>query len=154
MITRHNILLFITVLQFSSFTAVAQQQYKAELIGRVVQYNGGAPIPYVNVFLANTTKGSTTNKDGFYRFKGIPFGYYEIVASMMGYEIQSQNIILTKPVKIVINFELHPKVINGFSFLIKELYGPERGFPARSAIGLGSLPFRVPVEIEAIVEIE
>ncbi len=109
--TLHKILLFIAVLPFSSITTVAQQQNKAVLIGRVVQHNGGAPIPYVNVFLANTTKGSTTNKDGFYKFKGIPFGHYEIVASMMGYEIQSQNIILTKPDKIVINFELHPKVI-------------------------------------------
>ena len=51
------------------------------------------------------------------------------------------------------DFELHPKVINGFSDLIRELYGPERGFPARSAVGMGSLPFQVPVEIEAIVEI-
>lgn len=51
------------------------------------------------------------------------------------------------------DFELHPKVINGFSDLIRELYGTDRGFPARSAVGMHSLPFQVPVEIEALVEI-
>ncbi|MCW3052513.1 MAG: RidA family protein [Chthonomonadales bacterium] len=51
-------------------------------------------------------------------------------------------------------FVLQPKVINGFSDLILELYGPERGQHARSAVGLAELPFRIPVEIEAEVEID
>jgi enamine deaminase RidA (YjgF/YER057c/UK114 family) len=46
-----------------------------------------------------------------------------------------------------------PAVINGFSELVLELYGPERGAHARSAVGLAELPFGVPVEIEAEVEI-
>lgn len=52
------------------------------------------------------------------------------------------------------DFELHPKVINGFSDLINELYGEQRGFPARSAVGMDSLPFQVPVEVEGLVEID
>lgn len=51
------------------------------------------------------------------------------------------------------NFESHPQVINGFSDMIYKLYGPERGYPSRSAVGMGSLPFQVPVEIEGVVEI-
>ena len=51
-------------------------------------------------------------------------------------------------------FSQLPQVINGFSDLILELYGPERGAHARSAVGLAELPFDIPVEIEAEVEID
>jgi len=46
-----------------------------------------------------------------------------------------------------------PGVINGFSDLILELYGPEIGAHARSAVGMAELPFNTAVEIEAEVEI-
>jgi enamine deaminase RidA (YjgF/YER057c/UK114 family) len=46
-----------------------------------------------------------------------------------------------------------PTVINGFSDLILEIYGPERGAHSRSAVGMAELPFDIPVEIEAEVEI-
>ena len=50
-------------------------------------------------------------------------------------------------------FDRQPQVINGFSDLILELYGPQRGSHARSAVGMAELPFNLPVEIEAEVEI-
>lgn len=50
-------------------------------------------------------------------------------------------------------FDRQPNVINGFSDLILELYGPEAGDHARSAVGLAELPLGLPVEIEAEVEI-
>lgn len=46
-----------------------------------------------------------------------------------------------------------PAAINGFSDLILELYGPEIGQHARSAVGVAELPWNIPVEIEAEVEI-
>lgn len=51
-------------------------------------------------------------------------------------------------------FTQHPTVINGFSELIAEVFGRERGIGARSAFGAGSLPLGVAVEIEAVFEIE
>ena len=50
-------------------------------------------------------------------------------------------------------FNQQPLVINGFSDLILEVFGPERGAHARSAVGMAELPFDLPVEIEAEVEI-
>lgn len=50
-------------------------------------------------------------------------------------------------------FDRQPQVINGFSDLILELYGPDRGAHSRSAVGMISLPFNMPVEVEAEVEI-
>ena len=50
-------------------------------------------------------------------------------------------------------FDRQPSVINGFSDLIIELYGPSVGAHARSAVGLFELPFGIPVEIEGEVEL-
>jgi enamine deaminase RidA (YjgF/YER057c/UK114 family) len=50
-------------------------------------------------------------------------------------------------------FTHQPAVINGFSDLILELYGNEAGQHARSAVGMAELPFGIPVEIEAEIEI-
>ncbi|MFL5871337.1 MAG: RidA family protein [Solirubrobacterales bacterium] len=49
-------------------------------------------------------------------------------------------------------FESPPAVMNGFTDLIREVWG-EPGRHARSAIGAAQLPFNVPVEVEAIVEV-
>ncbi len=51
-------------------------------------------------------------------------------------------------------FHRQPSVINGFSDLILELYGPEAGAHSRSAVGMAELPFNLPVEIEGEVEID
>jgi enamine deaminase RidA (YjgF/YER057c/UK114 family) len=50
-------------------------------------------------------------------------------------------------------FNRFPAVINGFTDLILEVFGPTRGAHARSAVGLAGLPFDMPVEIEAEVAI-
>jgi len=51
-------------------------------------------------------------------------------------------------------FNRTPAVINGVSDLILELWGPEAGPHARSAIGVAELPFNIPVEIEAEVAVD
>ncbi len=48
-------------------------------------------------------------------------------------------------------FDRQPAVINGFSDLILDVFGPEAGRHARSAVGMAALPFGIPVEIEAEV---
>jgi enamine deaminase RidA (YjgF/YER057c/UK114 family) len=51
-------------------------------------------------------------------------------------------------------FTQQPAVVNGFSDLIVELYGEERGLHSRSAVGMAELPANIPVEIESIIEID
>ncbi len=50
-------------------------------------------------------------------------------------------------------FNRQPAVINGFSDLIIEVFGADRGAHARSAVGMAGLPFDIPVEIEGEVAI-
>lgn len=51
------------------------------------------------------------------------------------------------------DFYEHPKVINGCSELFAEIWGPDHGVGARSAVGMGPLPGNIAVEIEAIFEL-
>ena len=50
-------------------------------------------------------------------------------------------------------FDRMPAVLNGFTDLIVEVFGQERGAHARSAVGLAELPWGIPVEIEGEVEL-
>ncbi len=52
------------------------------------------------------------------------------------------------------DFKNHPAVINGCSELFAQVFGPDHGVGARSAVGMGSLPGNISVEIEVIFEIE
>ena len=56
-------------------------------------------------------------------------------------------------VNAVLDFKDHPKVANGMSDLFVEVFG-ENGRHARSAVGMGSLPNQISVEIEGIVSIK
>ena len=67
---------------------------------------------------------------------------------------------VTRVVKLLVLVNSDPEfkqqhlVANGASDLLVEIYGPERGRHARSAIGMGSLPFGISVEIEGIFAIK
>lgn len=51
------------------------------------------------------------------------------------------------------DFERHPYIINGCSELFAAVWGEENGIGVRSAVGMGSLPDNIPVEIEALFEL-
>ena len=57
-------------------------------------------------------------------------------------------------VNAVDGFGEYPKVINGFSDLMVEVFGETIGKHARSAVGMAGLPLGIPVEIEMILEVE
>jgi len=56
-------------------------------------------------------------------------------------------------VNAVPEFERHPFVINGCSELFATIWGSDNGVGVRSAVGMGSLPDNIPVEIEAMFEL-
>jgi enamine deaminase RidA (YjgF/YER057c/UK114 family) len=51
------------------------------------------------------------------------------------------------------DFGRHPYVINGCSELFASIWGEENGIGVRSAVGMGSLPDNIPVEVEALLEL-
>ena len=56
-------------------------------------------------------------------------------------------------VNCIPSFERHPYIINGCSELFAAIWGTENGIGVRSAVGMGSLPDNIPVEIEVIFEL-
>lgn len=57
-----------------------------ELSGKIIDADSREPIEFVNVYLSNTTIGTTTDSDGFFRIKNIPPGDYEVLITFVGYE--------------------------------------------------------------------
>lgn len=56
-------------------------------------------------------------------------------------------------VNCISTFEKHPYIINGCSELFAQVWGEENGIGVRSAVGMGSLPDNIPVEVEAMFEL-
>lgn len=57
-------------------------------------------------------------------------------------------------VNAVTDFTEQPQVINGFSELMAEVFGEDAGVGSRSAVGMGSLPGNISVEVECMFEVE
>jgi enamine deaminase RidA (YjgF/YER057c/UK114 family) len=57
-------------------------------------------------------------------------------------------------VNAVPDYENHPHIINGCSELFAKVWGEDKGIGVRSAVGMGSLPQNIAVEIEALFELE
>lgn len=76
-----------------------------------------------------------------------------LVAALGSLDRVGRLIKLLGAVNCTPDFEKHPHVINGASELFAEIWGPDHGVGARSAVGMSSLPLGVPVEIEAVFEL-
>lgn len=118
------------------------------------------------------TAGQVPLKDGKFMYQGKVGGEIDVETAAKSAKLCAINILaqvkqaldgdldrVKRIVKLVgfVNgvpeFADHPKVINGASDFMVEVFG-DKGKHARSAVGAGSLPLNVSVEIEAVVEVE
>lgn len=105
------------MLFFLETALLSQTRFQNTISGRVTDTETNKPLANVNVFLANTTRGDATDKDGYYLIKNIPPGAYDLVFSIIGYglEIVQLQFIGTKSIEY--NMKLQPQVLKG-----KEVY--------------------------------
>ena len=85
---------------------------RVNIKGRVIDGSTKKPLFYANVFLANTTRGAATDEDGRFVIDGIPLGTYELVATMMGYDKESKEVIMKEPKDAVVDFQLWPRIFS------------------------------------------
>ena len=82
-------LLLMALLSGLPFSAREIAAQDASLTGRVVDADTGNPLPGVNLFLDQTTRGAASTDDGTYEISGLHPGSYRVVASAVGYGIES-----------------------------------------------------------------
>ena len=93
-------------------------------------------------------------EQGYEHARGVGIDLLAVMRAELGSLDKVKRVVkLLGMVNAVPEFEDQPKVINGCSDLFVQVFG-ERGRHARSAVGMGSLPMGIPVEIECIVEVE
>ncbi len=69
--------------------------------------NSGKVLEFATVATKNSSLGINTDDKGYYKISNIPFGTYELVASVIGYEIQKKTILITEESSnLVVNFNL------------------------------------------------
>ena len=84
------------------FSAYSQAQNAFEISGVVT--SNGLPLPFANVYLESTTKGTTTSSNGSFTIQNITEGQYTLTASYTGFNTFKKRIEVIDDLKI--NFEL------------------------------------------------
>jgi hypothetical protein len=98
---------------FFSGALPALSQSTALIRGRVVDAETGKPLEFVNVFLANTTRGTSTDENGTYRLSNVVPGYYQLVASRVGYEVTPFPVQIGAGDTVRRDFALIPRTVRG-----------------------------------------
>ncbi|CDF77796.1 TonB-dependent receptor [Formosa agariphila KMM 3901] len=78
-------------------------QNKGVLSGRIT--TEGDPLAFANVYIQNTSKGSTTDENGYFKIEHIDYGSYYILASFTGFKSKKQRITISKQ-ETIVNFNL------------------------------------------------
>jgi hypothetical protein len=81
--------------------------------GRVVDRVTGLPLESANVFLASTTRGTVTNKEGWFVLRDLPSGFFQLVASRVDYERATLRLEVKRGDTIQQTISLLPRVLKG-----------------------------------------
>ena len=99
------------LLRFLNPAAFSQEIPRIQISGIIIDTNNREPLYFANVFLSNTTLGAATDQSGKYTIHNIPLGEYDLVVSMVGYEIEVMHVDLRSGKNKEINFELQSRPI-------------------------------------------
>ena len=103
--------IFIIFVAFSS--SLFSQQYKNSISGYVLDKSTSLPLENVNVYITNTTFGSSTDRDGFYMIRSVPPNIHELIVSIVGYKTIEHRLIMSKDSHLKQDFKLDPLVYEG-----------------------------------------
>ena len=126
----------------------------AVTVGNLVFLSGHGPRSASGEYSSGKVGGELTPEQGQEEARQVGLNMLATLRAEIGDLDRVRRVVKTLGmVNAAPDFRNHPKVIDGFSDLMVEIFG-EKGRGARSAVGMGSLPFQIPVEVEMIVEID
>jgi enamine deaminase RidA (YjgF/YER057c/UK114 family) len=130
-------------------------KYKtAVLVGNMLYVSGHGPTKTDGKSIEGKVGSELTPQQGKDAARNVGLAILSTVRHTLGSLDKVKRLVKTLGmVNSTPDFRGQPTVINGFSELMAEVFGEDAGVGARSAVGMGSLPGNIPVEIECIFEV-
>lgn len=124
------------------------------ILGNLAYVSGHGPLQADGTLILGRVGADLDEQAGFQAARQTGLAILATLRAGLGSLDRVRRVIKTLGmVNCTPDFERHPLVINGCSELFAQVFGAENGVGARSAVGMGSLPGNIPVEIEAIFEL-
>ncbi|MEL0299287.1 MAG: RidA family protein [Flavobacteriaceae bacterium] len=124
------------------------------LTGNLLYLSGKGPLQANGEYIQGKVGEDLTIEEGYQAARITGINLISALKSAVGDLKKVKQIVrVTGMVNAASDFTEHPKVVNGCSDLLVEVFG-ERGKHTRAAVGMGSLPSNIAVEIDMIVEVE
>jgi enamine deaminase RidA (YjgF/YER057c/UK114 family) len=123
-------------------------------VGNLLYLSGKGPTHADGTHIAGKVGKDLTIEQGYDAAQLVAINHLAVLKAELGDLNKVKRIVkVLGMVNCTDDFKDQPKVINGYSDLMVEIFG-DKGKHARSAVGMGSLPMNIAVEVEVIVEIE
>jgi len=125
------------------------------IVGNLVYVSGHGPLLPDKTLITGRIEDTMSIEDGKLAAQQVGLAILATLKQNLGSFNNIKRVIkVLGMVASTQNFEKHPYVINGCSELFAKVWGDDNGVGVRSAVGMGSLPGNIPVEIEAVFELE
>ncbi|MES1187920.1 MAG: RidA family protein [Myxococcales bacterium] len=124
------------------------------VVGNLAYLSGHGPLRADKSLITGKVGQDLTLEEGKLAARQVGLGLLATLKAQLGSLTRVRRVVkVLGMVNAVPTFTEHPTVINGASELFAAVWGPDEGVGARSAVGMGSLPTNIAVEIEMIVEL-
>jgi enamine deaminase RidA (YjgF/YER057c/UK114 family) len=123
-------------------------------VGNLLYLAGKGPLKADNTYVTGKAGRDLTIEQGYEAARLTAIAHLAVIKNELGSLNKVKRIVkVFGMVNCTDDFKDQPKIINGYSDLMVEIFG-DKGKHARSAVGMAALPFNMAVEVEVIVEVE
>ncbi|MFC1535843.1 carboxypeptidase-like regulatory domain-containing protein [Candidatus Neomarinimicrobiota bacterium] len=101
----------LSLIIFLSQFVLSQAQVGPRICGNIIDAETREPIAYANIFISNSSIGGASDKNGYFELRNVPYGRYEIIASVIGYEVLKAKVGVYNDSRRNFRFEMYKQPI-------------------------------------------